>query len=102
MTQDTEQQTFRGVKCLHCKQPIPISPVIAGIEAEARDNNPKPAKHQKRQMFNLRCESCGKEKPYKISEIAEFVEEPVTVGDSSESTSMRFEWMREKSRSASA
>jgi hypothetical protein len=71
MTQGTEQQSYRCVKCLDCKQPIPISPFVAGIEAELCGEE-TPSKHRKCQVFNLRCIACGKEKPYKIGEIFEF------------------------------
>jgi len=76
MTQEQLQQSYRGVVCLHCKNPIPISPLVASIEAESPQATP--GRHQKCQVFHLRCSACGKEKPYKIDEIRQFDGSPVT------------------------
>ena len=72
MISETETQHFHGVRCLHCSQPIPVSPLIAGMRAELVSAEPAAARHQKCQVFHVRCVSCGKEKPYKVSEIREF------------------------------
>jgi hypothetical protein len=72
MTQEQVQQSYRGVICLHCKNPIPISPLVASIESEGSASEATPGRHQKCQVFHLRCVACGKEKPYKIGEICEF------------------------------
>jgi hypothetical protein len=65
----TENRRYRGVECLHCKQPIQISLRIARNEVEQENTT---AQHEKCQVFHLRCPACGKERPYKISEIQEF------------------------------
>ena len=78
MTLEKMQETYRGVSCLHCKNPIPISPLVASIEAELRRSDPTPVGHQKCQVFHLRCAACCKEKPYKIDEIREFEGAPGT------------------------
>jgi hypothetical protein len=78
MTQEAEMQSYRGVVCLHCRQPVPISPLVASIEADLHAKETTPRQHQKCQVFNLRCAACGKEKPYKIGEILEFEGTPVT------------------------
>jgi len=102
MTQEIEQQSYRGVKCLHCTQPIPISPFVASIEAEVEDEETTPAKHWKCQVFNLRCVACGKEKPYKIGEIREFEGEPPTITPRTEPASAYFHQLENRSRAASA
>jgi hypothetical protein len=79
MTQDTEQRSYRGVKCLYCRQPIPISPRVAVIEFELRDNETPLLTQIKCQMFRLRCMACGKEKPYIMEEIREFDGTPVVL-----------------------
>jgi hypothetical protein len=78
MTQDTVRQSYRGVICLHCMQPIPISPFVASIEAELPGNETTPLRRLKCQVFNLRCAACGKEKPYRIGEILDFEGTPAT------------------------
>jgi hypothetical protein len=65
------QQHYRGVLCLHCRQPIPISPLIASREAELSGNKAATPQGRKCQVFNIRCAACGKEKPYTTSEIRE-------------------------------
>ena len=47
MTQEQVQQTYRGVFCLHCKNPIPISALVASIEAELPADEKTPMRHQK-------------------------------------------------------
>lgn len=72
MVPETQQQHYRGVLCLHCGKPIPISPLVASREAEMPGNETTTSREQKCQVFNLRCAACGKEKPYKTSEIRKF------------------------------
>jgi RNase P subunit RPR2 len=100
MTQDTERQSFRGVVCLHCKQPIPISALVTGIEAELRADETTPPRHQKCQVFHLRCAACGKEKPYKIGEILEFETAPATGTPRAEPASAYLRQMDSRSRAA--
>jgi hypothetical protein len=69
MTLETEHQTFRGVVCLHCKSPVPV-PGIVGSLLDANDESE--AFQRKSQVFNLRCPSCHKEKPYRTREIVDF------------------------------
>jgi hypothetical protein len=69
MTQETQNDSYRGVQCLHCEQPIPIPPLVASIEAEIHKIEATPLRHRKCQVFHLRCMACGKERPYQISEI---------------------------------
>jgi hypothetical protein len=87
MTQDTGQRAYRGVKCLICFKPIAISVFMASVEADLRADETTPPRNQKSQKFNLRCVSCGKEKPYKISEILEFTAKPLAVSPRAERTS---------------
>lgn len=65
MTQ-AERPTFRVVVCLHCKAPIPVPTIVGNMQATAEgDESSQP----KSQVFNLRCPSCHKEKPYRTREI---------------------------------
>jgi hypothetical protein len=100
MTQNTERQYYRGVCCLHCKAPIAISPLVAGIEAEFKASEAAPPQHQKCQVFHLRCSACGKEKPYKIGEILEFEREPVTGAPGAEPASAYLRPQGDRARAA--
>src|ERR1700676_4389976 len=102
MTQEQVQQTYRGVLCLHCKNPIPISPLVASIEAELPADEKTPMRHQKCQVFHLRCAACGKEKPYKIGEILQFEGEPVTGTPRADPASAYLPGLGRRSRTANA
>ena len=70
MTIETEHSTFRGVVCLHCKAPIPVPAIVSSLQASASEeigSSPR-----KSQVFNVRCPSCHKEKPYRMREIVDF------------------------------
>lgn len=71
MIPEIQQQHYRGVLCLHCGHPIPISPLVASREAELPGNKATGPQERKCQVFNIRCAACGKEKPYTTSEIRE-------------------------------
>ena len=75
MTIETERPTFRGVVCLHCKAAIPV-PAIVGNARAANDGTESSQRNS--QVFNLRCPSCHKEKPYRTKEIVDFEGTPET------------------------
>jgi hypothetical protein len=70
MTTETERPIFRGVVCLYCKEPIPVPAIVGSLEestgVETETFQPKS------QVFNIRCPSCHKEKPYRTREIVAF------------------------------
>src|SRR5690242_9212628 len=100
MTQEQVQQSYRGVVCLHCKNPIPISPLVASIEAERPQATV--GGHQKCQVFHLRCAACGKEKPYKIDEIRQFDGAPASEPIYSQPRSSYAGGLTDRSRTAHA
>jgi hypothetical protein len=102
MTQATEQECYRGVTCLSCKQPIPIPRLVASVEAEFLRDRETPVAGLKCQVFHLRCRACGKEKPYKIGEIREFEGTPIIVRPRVEPHSERSRELNEKSKAANA
>jgi hypothetical protein len=70
MTLDTERQSFRGVVCLHCKAPIPVPAIVRNIQETLLKE--AGASRENSSVFNVRCPSCHKEKPYRIREIVDF------------------------------
>ena len=76
MTLETEPTTFRGVVCLHCKAPIPVPAIVSSLQTSAGNDNE--SSQRKSQVFNLRCPSCHKEKPYRTREIVAFEGTPET------------------------
>lgn len=75
MTLETERPTFRGVVCLHCKAPVPVPAIVGSLQAA---NEGSESSARKSQVFNLRCPSCHKEKPYRTREIVDFEGTPET------------------------
>jgi hypothetical protein len=76
MTIETERPTFRGVVCLHCKAPVPVPAIVASLQAASEGSE---SSQRKSQVFNLRCPSCHKEKPYRTREIVDFEGTPETL-----------------------
>jgi hypothetical protein len=74
MTVESERETFRGVVCLHCKEPIPVPHIVIVLQ-DAGSQGPE-SLPEKSQVFNLRCSACHKEKPYRVSEIMDFEGSP--------------------------
>ena len=72
---ETERPTFRGVVCLHCKASIPVPAIVGNVHAANDGSEPS---QRKSQVFNLRCPSCHKEKPYRTREIVAFEGIPET------------------------
>ena len=102
MSQGVEQQYYRGVKCLRCTQPITISPLVASIEAELQDDETATPRHRKCEVFHLRCVACGKEKPYRSSEIHKFQGVSSTTAIRAEPASAPLLRLRNVSRVANA
>lgn len=69
MTIEADRQIFRGVVCLHCKAPIPVPAIVHSLEVSSEEESQSPRNSQ---VFNLRCPSCHKEKPYRTREIVDF------------------------------
>ncbi len=69
MTIETERPTFRGVVCLHCKAPVPVPAIVGSLQAASGEAE---SSQRKSQVFNIRCPSCHKEKPYRTREIVDF------------------------------
>ncbi len=76
MTTETERPTFRGVICLHCKGSIPVPAIVSSLQTSG--NEEIEVSPRRSQVFNLRCPSCLKEKPYRTREIIEFEGTPQT------------------------
>jgi hypothetical protein len=80
MTQDVAKQTYRGVRCLSCRQPIPLPEIVANMEARGRRQDPgiQDGERHYNRVFSLRCRVCEKEKPYRSSDIIDFEGTPTS------------------------
>ncbi len=72
MIQEAEKQQYRGVLCLFCRQPIPLSEKLVNLETESQDAGPNSAGEQLLRVITIRCRACQKEAPYRVSEFADF------------------------------
>jgi len=69
MIEMMEKQSYSGVLCKSCRQPIP-APTVVGEAAADIDAASQPL--PKASVFNLRCRACDKERPYRRSDIVIF------------------------------
>jgi len=100
MTIETEHPTFRGVKCLHCKEPVPVPAIVWSLRlATSEVTDPRT---EKSQVFNVRCPACHKEKPYQTSEILEFEGSPDQIVRPANPTSVRWYPQNGMARAAKA
>ncbi len=70
MTLEIESRSFRGVECLHCKNPIPVPAIVGGTDSVPQEGQESLLEHSS--VFALRCPTCHKEKPYRTREIVDF------------------------------
>jgi hypothetical protein len=58
-------QSYRGVLCSNCRQPIPLPAIIVRMELTSADVRAEEGDR----VFSLRCRACEKEMPYRVSNI---------------------------------
>jgi hypothetical protein len=73
MNQHAVQQSYRGVRCMSCRQPIPLPSFLIDTDSRIRS---KQADELSTRVFSLRCRACEREKPYRTSDIVDFEGEP--------------------------
>jgi len=69
MIEKTKNQSYSGVLCRSCRQPIPLPTVVTAPSADEGAESPAGGVTR---VFNLRCRSCDKERPYRRSDVAVF------------------------------
>jgi hypothetical protein len=68
MIAEAEKQQYRGVLCIHCRQPIPLSASQVRKEKELRESEPNELTELRSSSFNLRCRACHGEATYTTAE----------------------------------
>lgn len=63
------KQQYRGVICIHCHQPIPLSPSAELREAEFREEEPRDLGKFSVFSVTLRCRACHAEAVYTRSDV---------------------------------
>jgi hypothetical protein len=64
MIAEASKQQYRGVLCIHCRQPIPLSASQVRKEKELRESEPNELIELSSSSFNLRCRACHGEATY--------------------------------------
>jgi hypothetical protein len=72
MNVEAIQQSYRGVRCLSCRQPIPLPAILIKMDSTLRSKAPDSAHEHPTRVFSLRCRACEREKPYRASDITDF------------------------------
>lgn len=70
MTQDLIEQSYRGVYCQSCRQPIPLPSIVLNIESSLNQTVAGFEEEGGNRAFSLRCRSCDKEMPYGLRDVA--------------------------------
>lgn len=69
---DVMQQSYRGVRCMSCRQPIPLPTILIELDSRLRGLRAEAADEHSARVFSLRCRVCEREKPYRTSDIMDF------------------------------
>jgi hypothetical protein len=70
------KQSYRGVICIHCHQPTPLTPSADTKEQKYKDGG-QPAKDEFAIFSNpLRCRACNEEAVYSAKDVREFEGSP--------------------------
>ena len=80
---DAVQQSYRGVRCMSCRQPIPLAGTLIEIDSRLRGLHSQQADEHTARVFSLRCRACERERPYRISDIVDFAGTPRAHGSHS-------------------
>jgi hypothetical protein len=78
MNLDAMQQSYRGVRCLSCRQPIPLPAILVAMDSTLSGQGSNEAHEHPTRVFSLRCRACEREKPYRASDIMDFEGAPRT------------------------
>jgi hypothetical protein len=78
MNQEATLQSYRGVRCLSCRQPIPLPAILLKMDSSPNRNEAGMDYEYPTRVFSLRCRSCEREKPYRAADIVEFEGAPRT------------------------
>lgn len=72
MMHEVAKQSYRGVLCMSCRQPIPLPAIVISMEVLPEREESDPRTDQPERVFSLRCRACDREKPYRSRDIIEF------------------------------
>jgi hypothetical protein len=70
------EEHYRGVHCIHCREPIPLSPSAERKEKQFQDHGPSGIDEFDVPSATLRCRACHGEGVYKHSDVIEIEGSP--------------------------
>ena len=78
MIEEATKQSYRGVRCLSCRQPIPLPAILLKMDSILQENEVGADQEHPTRVFSLRCRACEREKPYDAADILDFEGVPRT------------------------
>ena len=72
MTVEAFPQSYRGVRCLSCRQPIPLPAILFRMGSKLVGSGPDSALEHPIKVFSLRCRACEREKPHRTTDVTNF------------------------------
>jgi hypothetical protein len=78
MNQEATLQSYRGVRCLSCRQPIPLPAILLKMDSTLNHKEEGADHEHPTRVFSLRCRACEREKPYRAADILDFEGAPRT------------------------
>jgi hypothetical protein len=72
MTVEAFPQSHRGVRCLSCRQPIPLPAILFRLGSKFVGNCPDLALEHTIKVFSLRCRAWEREKPDRTTDVTNF------------------------------
>lgn len=77
MVHEATKESYRGVLCRWCRQPIPVPGIVAAVHS-AHGKGASQNDEMNARVFHLRCRACENEFLYQTSDIREFEGRPRT------------------------
>jgi hypothetical protein len=99
MNQEAKQQ-YRGVLCIHCRQPIPLPTTVSRATAATKEENSSNVDDPGPRVFTLRCRVCQEEGLYTESKFIDCEGTPRARSSRSRGTSPLLKDMGDVSRAA--
>jgi hypothetical protein len=75
MVHEAKKESYRGVLCRWCRQPIPVPSIVAVLDRAESKESCQPDGLNAR-VFHLRCRACEYEYLYKSSDVVDFEGRP--------------------------
>lgn len=71
MVQEKRQESYRGVLCSFCRQPIPLPAIVARAEEARNGPGADRAFDGVERSFHIRCRACEKEASYHSRDVVD-------------------------------